>query len=59
MGIAIHNVSTSGHDESGTQDLASAIRQDASGWLGTTVTAGDMVRLLLFYLICVATAIII
>ena len=45
MGIAIHNLSTSGQEDGASQDLASAIRQDASGWLGTTVKAGDMVIL--------------
>lgn len=45
MGIAIHNVSASG--EGGGQeakDLAAAVRQVASGLLGTSVQLADLVR---------------
>ncbi|KIY65158.1 ZIP-like iron-zinc transporter [Cylindrobasidium torrendii FP15055 ss-10] len=43
IGIFVHNVtSTDGHDGEGI-DLASAIRQDASGLLGTTVQLADLV----------------
>ncbi|KAL1666893.1 ZIP zinc transporter-domain-containing protein [Schizophyllum commune] len=43
MGIGIHRATAT--DETGSEavDLAAAIRQDAPGLLGTTVTPGDMV----------------
>jgi zinc transporter 7 len=43
MGIAIHNATTAEGVES--IDLASGIRQSASGMLGTTAYLGDLVRL--------------
>ncbi|KAG1744047.1 ZIP-like iron-zinc transporter [Suillus paluster] len=42
MGIAIHNLSASGTITE-SLDLASGVRQDASGILGTTVQAADLV----------------
>lgn len=42
MGIAIHNLSASGSITE-SLDLASGVRQDASGILGTTVQAADLV----------------
>ena len=47
MGIAIHSISTSGPERDDTSiDLAAAIRGEASGFLGTTVAAGDLVQML-------------
>ena len=46
MGIAIHNVSASGasgHEMSEIHDLAAAVRQEASGLLGTSVQLADLV----------------
>ncbi|KAI0255001.1 Zinc/iron permease [Lactifluus subvellereus] len=43
MGIAIHNLSASGHAEDGSLDLAAAVRQTATGLLGTTVQLADLV----------------
>lgn len=43
MGIAIHNLSTSGEVETASNDLAAAVRQAASGLLGTTVQLADLV----------------
>jgi len=45
MGIAIHNVSatTPGSHADASMDLAAAVRQDASGLLGTTVQYADLV----------------
>ena len=45
MGIAIHNVSatTPGSHADVSMDLAAAVRQDASGLLGTTVQYADLV----------------
>ncbi|EPQ52622.1 ZIP-like iron-zinc transporter [Gloeophyllum trabeum ATCC 11539] len=43
MGIAIHNMAASGSETNETTDLASALRQTASGILGTTVQAADLV----------------
>ncbi len=43
MGIAVHNLSSSGEVETGATDLASAVRQAASGILGTTVQLADLV----------------
>ncbi|GJE88596.1 ZIP family metal transporter [Phanerochaete sordida] len=43
MGIAIHNLSTSGQVEAATTDLAAAVRQSAPGLLGTTVQLADLV----------------
>ncbi|OAX42169.1 ZIP-like iron-zinc transporter [Rhizopogon vinicolor AM-OR11-026] len=42
MGIAIHNLSASGTITE-SMDLAAGVRQDASGILGTTVQAADLV----------------
>lgn len=42
IGIAIHNLSTTG-DEVESADLTAAIRQNASGLLGTTVQLSDLV----------------
>lgn len=52
MGIAIHNLSTSGEGAGaeGSNDLAAAVRQAAAGILGTTVQLADLVSLL--YLFC-------
>lgn len=44
MGIAIHNLSASGHGEDASLDLAAAVRQTATGLLGTTVQLADLVR---------------
>ena len=44
MGIAIHNLSTSGEVDAGATDLSSALRQTAVGLLGTTVQLADLVR---------------
>ncbi len=45
MGIAIHNVAASlpGHEDT-SLDLTAALRQEASGILGTTVQLADLVR---------------
>ncbi|KZS92471.1 ZIP-like iron-zinc transporter [Sistotremastrum niveocremeum HHB9708] len=44
MGIAIHNYSSSGTEHGDTSaDLTAAVRGEASGLLGTTVVAGDLV----------------
>ena len=44
MGIAIHNLSASGGEgESEAQNLAAAVRQAASGLLGTSVQLADLV----------------
>lgn len=47
MGIAIHNLSSSGEADAAASatDLAAAVRQAASGILGTTVQFADLVRL--------------
>ena len=44
MGIAIHNLSSSGEAAAGATDLAAAVRQEATGLLGTTVQLADLVR---------------
>jgi hypothetical protein len=44
MGIAIHNLSASGHADDASLDLAAAVRQTATGLLGTTVQLADLVR---------------
>lgn len=46
MGIAIHNLSASAHAEDASLDLAAAVRQTATGLLGTTVQLADLVRAL-------------
>ncbi|KAF8501585.1 Zinc/iron permease [Russula emetica] len=43
MGIAIHNLSVSAHVEDVSLDLAAAVRQTATGILGTTVQLADLV----------------
>ncbi|KAL1696885.1 ZIP zinc transporter-domain-containing protein [Schizophyllum commune] len=43
MGIGIHRATATGETGNEAVDLAAAIRQDAPGLLGTTVTPGDMV----------------
>ncbi|KAI0703453.1 ZIP zinc transporter-domain-containing protein [Cytidiella melzeri] len=45
MGIAIHNLSSSAEADAaaGATDLAAAVRQNASGLLGTTVQLADLV----------------
>ncbi|CAL1716259.1 unnamed protein product [Somion occarium] len=43
MGIGIHNLSSSGDASSEASDLTAAIRQAASGILGTTVQSADLV----------------
>jgi zinc transporter 7 len=43
MGIAIHNLSASAHGEDASLDLAAAVRQTATGLLGTTVQLADLV----------------
>ncbi|KAH9994767.1 ZIP zinc transporter-domain-containing protein [Russula vinacea] len=43
MGIAIHNLSASAHAEDASLDLAAAVRQTATGLLGTTVQLADLV----------------
>lgn len=43
MGIGIHNLSSSGDVSSESSDLTAAIRQTASGILGTTVQLADLV----------------
>ena len=44
MGIAIHSLAAAeDHADASTLDLAAAIRQDASGLLGTTVQYADLV----------------
>ncbi|KAI0303697.1 Zinc/iron permease [Multifurca ochricompacta] len=43
MGIAIHNLSSSGLVEDVSTDLAAAVRQTARGLLGTTVQLADLV----------------
>ena len=43
MGIAIHSLATAeDHADTSTLDLAAALRQDASGLLGTTVQYADL-----------------
>ena len=49
MGIAIHNMSVSAHVEDASLDLAAAVRQTATGLLGTSVQLADLVRALKFY----------
>ena len=47
MGIAIHNVSASGAEGHGAAEivnLAAAVRQEATGLLGTSVELSDLVR---------------
>jgi len=51
MGIAIHNLSASEHAEDVSLDLAAAVRQTATGLLGTTVQLADLVRALKYLLI--------
>ena len=46
MGIGIHNLSAASGVETGATDLAAAVRQAASGLLGTTVQLADLVRIL-------------
>jgi zinc transporter 7 len=48
MGIAIHNLSVSAHEDV-SLDLAAAVRQTARGLLGTTVQLADLVRALKIY----------
>jgi len=43
MGIAIHNLSVSAHVEDVSLDLAAAVRQTATGLLGTSVQLADLV----------------
>ena len=43
MGIAIHNLSVSANVEDVSLDLAAAVRQTATGLLGTTVQLADLV----------------
>ncbi|KAH9987298.1 ZIP zinc transporter-domain-containing protein [Russula compacta] len=43
MGIAIHNLSASARAEDASLDLAAAVRQTATGLLGTTVQLADLV----------------
>nr|AMD82964.1 zinc transporter protein ZIP2 [Russula atropurpurea] len=43
MGIAIHNLSASARVEDASLDLAAAVRQTATGLLGTTVQLADLV----------------
>lgn len=42
MGIGIHNLSSSGDVSNEASDLTAAIRQTASGILGTTVQLADL-----------------
>lgn len=49
MGIAIHNLSVSAHAEDVSLNLAAAVRQIATGLLGTTVQLADLVRALKIY----------
>ena len=49
MGIAIHNLSSSGGVAAEATDLAAAVRQTAVGILGTTVQLADLVRFSLFF----------
>ena len=44
MGIGIHNLSSSGEVDAAATNLSAAIRQTASGLLGTTVQLADLVR---------------
>lgn len=44
MGIMVHNLSVSSHEENASSDLAAAVRQTAAGLLGTTVQLADLVR---------------
>ena len=45
MGIAIHSLATAeDHADTSTLDLAAALRQDASGLLGTTVQYAELVN---------------
>jgi zinc transporter 7 len=44
MGIAVHNLSSSGDHDEEVSDLVAAIRGTASGILGTTVRMADLVR---------------
>jgi zinc transporter 7 len=46
MGIAVHNLSASAQAEDASLDLAAAVRQTATGLLGTTVQLADLVRAL-------------
>jgi len=43
LGIAIHNMSSSGAQEIASLNLSAAIRGEAGGILGTSVGAGDLV----------------
>ncbi|KAI0058664.1 Zinc/iron permease [Artomyces pyxidatus] len=43
MGIAVHNLSSSSQTDSGSPDLAAAVRQNAAGLLGTSVQLADLV----------------
>ena len=43
MGIFIHNLASSDSGAEHGVDLAAAVRQDASGLLGTTVQMADLV----------------
>lgn len=49
MGIAIHNLSTT-DDVVESADLTAAVRQNASGLLGTTVQLSDLVGICLGFL---------
>ena len=49
MGIAVHNLSASAQAEDASLDLAAAVRQTATGLLGTTVQLADLVRALKIY----------
>lgn len=51
MGIAIHNLSSSGEADAAATDLAAAVRQTASGLLGTTVQLADLVRRTISFII--------
>ena len=44
MGIAVHSLSAGGNEEEAL-DLSAAVRQTATGILGTTVQMADLVRL--------------
>lgn len=62
MGIAIHNISSSagetgqGDATSSNVDLAAAVRQAASGILGTTVQLADLVRLFFFFFLAFSSS---
>lgn len=43
MGIAVHNLSATDGEASHATDLAAAVRQEATGILGTTVLYSDLV----------------